>query len=329
MYHPRLKGNAYEAGKHYGSILWKNGFVLPEVSEEKLRYGTSCIPILEDFDPHVVKEIKGFADGCQASYEEVCSFLLSLGVLQPSGQCSIFAAFNGDDMIVGRNYDMLFDLKKFTESSLVCYEDKHKYIGHSDCFIGKVDGVNEHGLFVGISSVPHVGVKPGLNFYFAVKYILENCSTVQEGIEVLQQFPSSVSNNYLLADKSGQMAVMEVSPDGYQVRKPKGHYIHCTNHHVNMISPEGWNWSKSEERYATLDSRLKEEAGHMDVDIAQSIMSGTKGHVCLNLKQQKFGTLYSVVTNLNALQLFRAEGQPNKAKYILDERLNKSIAKSM
>ncbi|WP_243764035.1 C45 family peptidase [Bacillus sp. XF8] len=68
---------------------------------------------------------------------------------------------------------MLLNLKKMTESSLVCFEGKNKYVDHSDCFSGKVDDINQHGLFVGITSVPHEGIKPGLNSYFAVKYILE------------------------------------------------------------------------------------------------------------------------------------------------------------
>lgn len=327
MYHPRLKGDAYEAGKHYAEILYKNGFRFPKVSEEKLKFGESCKHILTEFDPNVVKEIKGFAEGCHTSYEEVSSFLLSIGVFELAGQCSIFSAFNGREIIIGRNYDMLFNLKNFTESSLVCFEGRNKYVGHSDCFIGKVDGINQHGLFVGITSVPHEGIIPGLNFYFAVKYILENCCTVEEGIKVLKRFPSSVSNNYLLADPLGNMAVVEVTPNDYQVRLPTNNYIHCTNHHESTSLSESWNWSKSKERFETLDIRLKENVNKMNLSTAQLIMSETKGHVCLNLKEYNFGTLFSVVANLNTLDILRAEGQPNKAKYKSDKRLTDAVLK--
>lgn len=327
MYHPRLKGNVYEAGKHYAELLYKNGFRFPEVNEEKLKFGELCRPVLAEFDSDIVKEIQGFAEGCHSSFEEVSSFLLSIGVFELAGQCSIFSAFNGKEMIIGRNYDMLLNLKDITESSLVCLEGKNKYVGHSDCFIGKVDGINQHGLFVGISSVPHEGIKPGLNFYFAVKYILENCCSVKEGIEVLKRFPSSVANNYLLADPSGGMAVVEVTPSGYQVRFPTNNYIHCTNHHESTAACESWNWSKSKERFHTLDIRLKENANKMNLSIAQSMMSETKGHVCLNLKEHHFGTLFSVVANLNTLEVNRAEGQPNRAKYRLDRRLMEAVVK--
>ncbi|WP_242218558.1 C45 family peptidase [Bacillus cereus group sp. BfR-BA-01380] len=327
MYHPRLKGNSYEAGKHYAEILYKNGFRFPKVTEGKLKFGEACKPILTEFDPNVVKEIQGFAEGCHSSFEEVSSFLLSIGVFELTGQCSIFSAFNGSEMIIGRNYDMLFNLKKTTESSLVCFEGKNKYLGHSDCFIGKVDGINQYGLFVGITSVPHERIQPGLNFYFAVKYILENCCTVEEGIEVLKSFPSSIANNYLLADPSGNMAVVEVTPDNYNVRLPTNNYIHCTNHHENTSVCESWNWSKSKERFETLELSLKENINKINLSIAQSIMSETKGHVCLNLKEHHFGTLFSVVANLNTLEVRRAEGQPNRAKYISDRRLIDAVLK--
>ena len=321
MYHPRLKGESYEAGKHYAQILYKNGFRFPHVSKEKLNYGKSCIPVLTEFDAGIVREIQGFADGCHSSFEEVSSFLLSIGVFEQSGQCSIFATFNGSEVIIGRNYDMLFSLKNITESSLVCFEGKNKYLGHSDCFIGKVDGINEHGLFVGITAVPHEGLKPGLNFYFACKHILENCRNVGEGLEVLKRFPSSVANNYLLADPSGSMAVVEVTPNTCQVRLPDNNYILCTNHHVGAAVAENWNWSKSKDRFETLDEVLAENVNKMNLSIAQSIMSETKGHVCLNLREHQFGTLFSVVAKLNTLEITRAEGQPNKAKYITDKRL--------
>jgi len=329
MYHPRLKGNSYEAGKHYAEILYKNGFRFPQVTEEKLIFGESCKQILTDFDPHIVKEIQGFAEGCHSTFQEVSSFLLSIGVFELAGQCSIFSAFNGKEMFIGRNYDMLFNLKNTTESSLVCFDNKNKYLGQSDCFIGKVDGINEHGLFVGISSVPHDGIKPGLNFYFAVKYILENCCTVDEGIDVLKRFPSSVANNYLLADPQGNMAVVEVTPNSYQVRLPTNNYIHCTNHHESTSLTESWNWSKSKERFETLDTRLKQNVNNMDLTIAQSVMSETKGHVCLNLKEQQFGTLFSVIANLNTLDIHRAEGQPNRAKYKSDRRLIDAVLKDV
>ncbi|XQY90010.1 carcinine hydrolase/isopenicillin-N N-acyltransferase family protein [Metabacillus sp. HB246100] len=77
-------------------------------------------------------------------------------------------------MIIGSNYDMLLRGKKFTESSLICMDNKLCFVGHSDDFIGKVDGLNEKGLFIGMTLVPCEETRPGINFYFAIRYILEH-----------------------------------------------------------------------------------------------------------------------------------------------------------
>jgi len=46
----------------------------------------------------------------------------------------------------------------------------------------------------------------------------------------------------------------------------------------------------------------------MNLSIAKFIMSETKRHVCLNLKKHNFGTQFSIVANLNTLDINRAVG---------------------
>lgn len=100
---------------------------------------------------------------------------------------------------------------------------------------------------------------------------------------VLKSFPSSVANNYLLADPSGSMAVVEVTPNRSHVCMPKNNYIHCMNHHVGTFVSESWNWSKSKDRFETLNKVLAENVNNINLSIAKSIMSETDGHFCLNL----------------------------------------------
>ena len=327
MYHPRLRGTHYEMGKHYASILYKNGFRFPKVPEEKLAFGQQSHVLLKDFYPELIEEMKGFAEGCHVTYEEVSSFILSIGVFEPEAQCSIFAFYKGLEVIMGRNYDLILDMKKYTESSLVCPNDKYSYVGHSDVFLGKVDGMNEQGLAVAITLVQSEYKEIGLNFYVAVRKILENASTVEEAIHILREFPSSICNNYLLADKSGNMAVVEKAPHNMFVRRPGKNegFIICTNHFVSkeMTAVQqniDNDWSKSQNRYTYMEKQLRKNPQLKGED-AQDILSNSKEHVCLNLKKYNFGTLYSVVYELNSLRVHRAEGQPNRCKYKEDERL--------
>ncbi|MDQ0232635.1 C45 family autoproteolytic acyltransferase/hydolase [Metabacillus malikii] len=328
MYHPRLRGDYYDVGKHYGSILYKNGFRFPDVSNEKMDYGNDSLPYLQDFYPDIINEIKGFADACHTPFEQVAAFILSIGIFDISAQCSIFSYYSNGEMIVGRNYDMLTSVKKLTESSLVCMKNKYRFVGHSDVFIGKVDGVNEKGLFIGMTLVPDEKVRPGVNFYFTVRYILEHCQNVKEAIEVLRHFHTSLSNNYLIADKSGEMAVVEIGPNHFNVRTPNANesYIVCTNHFKHQTSQPIATWSKTTERNTNIVNELNSKE-QLTEEQAKQIMSNSEGFVCLNLKKYNFGTLYSLVLNLNKLAIKRAEGAPNRTKYKDDNRLIDEILK--
>lgn len=333
MYHPRLRGTHYEMGKHYASILYKNGFRFPKVSEEKLVFGKQSHVLLKDFYPELIEEMKGFAEGCHVTYEEVSSFILCIGVFEPQAQCSIFAFYNGSEVFMGRNYDLILDLKKYTESSLICPKDKYWYVGHSDVFLGKVDGINEKGLAIAITLVQSEYKEVGLNFYVAVRKILEDTSTVEEAIHILKEFPSSICNNYLIADQSGNMSVVEKTPHNMVVRRPaeNEHFIVCTNHFVSkeMASLQqdiASDWSKSQKRYTYIEEQLRKNP-QPNLENAQDILSNSKEHVCLNLKKYNFGTLYSVVYELNGLRIHRTEGQPNRCKYREDKRLIEEVHK--
>ncbi|WP_144932760.1 C45 family peptidase [Paenibacillus sp. 32O-W] len=335
MYHSRLRGDYYEMGYRYGSLLHKNGFRFPEVSPEKLAFGEESSTILKAYYPGAIAEIQGFADGCAASFEQVSSFLLTVGLFGQSPQCSIFAVWNGSDMIVGRNYDMLLDVKKYTDSSLVSPNGRFRYIGHSDVFIGKVDGMNEHGLAVAITLVPSPLRQPSVHFYFATRYVLEHCRTVDEAVRVLSGFPASLCCNYLLADPTGGMAVVEASPERIRVRRPEagGNSLICTNHHLHpemtdITGSQPEAWSKTTERYAAIQQQLR-LLPQPGVEDAIRILSDTKGHVCLNLKEHRFGTLYSIVMNLSQLELYRAEGAPNRCKYKRDDRLTALLKRTV
>ncbi len=77
---------------------------------------------------------------------------------------------------------MFSDLKKVTETALVRPDDGYYFLGQGDGLIGKEDGINEHGLAVGMNFVTQKVVKQGLNFFIIVRMLLEKCKSVTEAI---------------------------------------------------------------------------------------------------------------------------------------------------
>lgn len=313
-------------GFKYGSLLYeKANFIIPTINKQKSNFGLESYEELKKFYPEVVDEIQGFAKGIKDNPEKLGAFLLSLGVFNSTGQCSVFAFKNDDSVIVGRNYDMLFDFKKFTESSLIAPKNKYAYISQSDVFIGRSDGINEMGLSVAMSFVYGTKIQPGIGFHFVIRKILENCSTTSQAIKLIQETKVSTANNFLIADNTGEIVVVESAPQKSNVRRSnKGeNYIYITNqfHSKEMIPYDkgGVEWSKSLERYNGLKKNLK-SIKKMDLNKAKEILSDEC--VCLDLKKEKFGTIWSVVANLNELKIERAETKPKITNYKPETRLD-------
>lgn len=326
MYHPRLYGAPYDMGLKYGRLLRdKAAFQLPPISPEKQAFGLASYPILQQFYPQVIEEIEGFAAGIEDTPERLGAFLLSLGIFETTGQCSVFAFRNDENTIVGRNYDMLFAFKKFTESSLIAPSTGYAYISQSDVFIGRSDGLNEKGLFIAMAFVNGTKQQPGVGFHFLVRKVLEQCATTAEAVALLQEAPLSSANNFLIADASGDLAVVEAAIEQKAVKRPTAAapFLFITNQftlpEMQAYDRGGVAWSKSAERLHTLHQHLT-ATEHLTLDDAKVLLAD-KG-VCLNLRKEQFGTIWSVVADLNALTLERAETKPRPNNYKADTRLS-------
>ncbi len=320
-------------GHQYGTILYKHDFKVSKQSSEKLDFGRRSEKEVKRIFPEILEEIQGFADACHASYEQLVASILSVGCFDlPDFACSVFAIFNGSDVVFGRNYDFYYRFKEYAESYLTCPKDGYWSVGHSDIFVGREDGVNEKGLAVAMTGV--IGtVRPGINFPLAIRCILDKCACVEEGVKILTNTHLSTLSNYLLADKDGSIAVVEVSPEKVRVRSPEdgSRFLVSTNHflHPEMLDIENRKercWD-SVSRYTTIYNTLKQHNGKIDVKTAQKILSNHSGYVCSHQKNIKLGTLWSVIAILKKLQIFRAEGHPCRAEYRLDKRLNKALDK--
>lgn len=333
MYHPRLQGNHYELGNHYGNLLYKKGVQFDgffKLEEEQLRYGLESEAICKAVYPEITEEIRGMADGLRISYDTFAAFLLNLGVFGESYGCTCFCFQVGEEIIFARNHDMFTQFKSTTESCLYRPTSGYTFIGQGDALIGKEDGVNEHGLAVGMTFVASGKTKPGLNFLMIVRYLLEKARNVQEAIHLLQELPLSTAQNIILADRSGDMAVVECCAQSIVTRRPKPYqcFIIATNQFIDtrMIAlderPEP-NWYSTQTRYHTVQHSLTEQLAQAQdpLQLAQDILSGKCGFVCQYGKELQFDTLWSFVIKLSDLTIFRAEGNPKKTKYHEDTRL--------
>jgi len=316
--------------------LYRHGFRVTAQSKEKLDFAVKSEPKVKRVFPEILDEIRGFAEGCHASYEDLAAFMLTIGAFKPQPMCSSFAAFNGSDVIFGRNYDFFYSFKKYTESYLIAPENAFINLGHSDVFIGREDGINENGLAIAMTGVSDRTVKPGVSFVLAVRSVLDKCANVRDASRSLLDMHASANANFLLADNAGDMAVAEVSPDKAVIREQEDDddFIVCTNHFVlpEMQQYEDLERRKAENwdtipRYIAISEGIRKAGRKMNVEAAQRIMSDHTGYVCSHQNRIKLGTLWSITAGLKNLDVFRAEGNPCRTKYKEDPRLKEAAQK--
>jgi predicted choloylglycine hydrolase len=328
MYKVNLKGSYYEIGAKYGAGMKETGFKTPEFSAKQMKLGRECRDLVETVFPEILEEIQGIAQSSGISYDSLSTMLLTLALAdQQPPNCTIFAVKEGDQVWMGRNYDWFYRSKEYTESYFTSPEGGHRSLGHSDIFVGREDGVNEKGLGVAMSGITEY-FQPGVNFWIAIRYILDKCSTVDEGVKFLQETPPHCTITVLLADPTGKMAVVETSPMRTEVRWSEEDFLVSTNHfnHPEMVKIKMYEPPDSRIRYNTVVDRLRSRT-RLDYGFIKSILSDHKGLVCSHRDDIGLGTLWSTVTHLNTLRLWRAEGHPCVDPYIEDERLISAVKK--
>jgi len=331
LFHPRLGGTYYDMGFQYGTVLFKHGFRVPEQSGDRLSFGRECEKEVKRIFPDILDEIHGFADACHASYEHLSTLILNVGAFKPSAACSVFAASTGLDILFARNYDFYYKFKEHSERYLTRPSDGYMSVADTDIFVGREDGVNEKGLAIGMNFVSPRNVRAGINFALLVRYVLDKCAAVEESVKVLTNTRHLAADNYLIADKEGQIAVVEACPDRVRVRKPgeNSNFMVSTNHfvHSEMLDMENQKERPpdSEQRYKAIHDKLQVSQGQVTLKDAQKILSDHRGFVCSHVKSIQLGTLWSMIAALKKLRVVVAEGHPCRTKYKVDTRLNKAI----
>ena len=159
------------------------------------------------------------------------------------------------------------DISYFTSSfNINDLTDIHKSFLRDFAFY-PIDGINEHGFSVSIAgSYPHqvkdTQGRKGVYVTYLSRLMLDGCKNVDDALALAGKYyffdhDGLVTTNHLLiADRSGNSAIIEYNKDGrlqYQVKKNDNNVV--TNKDVIGIDPGQVNCV----RYQTICKRLKEK----------------------------------------------------------------------
>lgn len=345
MYHLRLKGDHYQMGVKRGTIFQKARITFPlHMDDFQIEHGKQSEIILHDFFPEVCQEIKGVSDTIGADYTIFASWMLAMGCCMYNLEenipveirgCTAFAYTKNGRVIYGRNNDLPPYLRDGSKSELYALENGNRFIIITSSFINGEEGLNEHGLAVAMTFVMTdlEKNKPGFNSCFIVRYLLEKATCTEDAITRLMALPVASNCNILLADKSGRMVVVECTPLSKRIREAElfdNAHIVCTVNSFTSKELCGFddahgNDYNSAERYRVVMSGFRD---YIDGDIIENtkcLLRGDYGFMCQYDNEPDFETVWSSVFDLESLEIYRAEGDPRKKKFITDNRLHDLI----
>ena len=332
MYHGRFKGTHYNAGYIWGNLLYKNGKIISQshtfiITEQRKEFAKKCLPIYQKYYPEILEEIKGISDGQRDSYENLYTFLLSMYCFEFNNKCTCFAFKDNNNIIFGRNSDFLVEIEKLYMNCLYKLDNVYSFSGNTTAFVEIEDGINEYGLAIGLTFVYPKIKKPGFNAGMLVRYLLEKCKTTNEASKKLEELPISSAQTLTIADKYGELVVVECNPEKNKIIRPNndGNFIATANNFNSLEMKEYRNpdiddW-RSDERYTVAYNALKVNSNNFSFNLAKDILSGKYGFMCQYDRKTGADTVWSVIYDIKNNKIFRVEGNPSQKQFKEDIRL--------
>jgi hypothetical protein len=229
---------------------------------------------------------------------------LPAGASGPVWACSLFAAMaDPGNMLYGRNFDwqhspavLLFTdpADRYASVSMVdiAYlgfdgQDSQNLLDLSlservallSAPLLPFDGMNEHGLVVGMAAVPPGGMRPDpqkttIGSLGIIRQILDRARSVGEAVAIFEEFNIDFAGgppiHYLVADRSGEAALVEFYQGEMVVTPNQDPWHQATNFLRASVqgSPEGECW-----RYDHITRRLEENQGKLTPAAAMELLA--------------------------------------------------------
>ncbi|MEY8330788.1 C45 family peptidase [Lachnospiraceae bacterium 48-33] len=343
MYHLRLKGDHYEMGVKRGKIFNKCRMSFPlQLDNFQLEHGKQSEEILRKFFPEVCEEIRGVSDAIGADYLHFVSWMLCMGCCMYNLEnnfpveirgCTAFAYSTKGKWIYGRNNDLPPYLRDGCKSEIYAPKNGNRFNITTSSFINGEEGLNEHGLAVAMTFVMTKlkKIKAGFNSCFIVRYLLEKADNTKQAVSLLTNLPIASNCNILLADKSGNMVVVECTPTIKKIREAEifhGDRIVCTvnsfiSDEMKSYDDANGNDYDSYKRYkVVMDSFSSGKIREDYIETTEQLLKGNYGFMCQYDNEPDFETVWSSIFDLESLAIYRAEGDPRKKKFVSDNRLH-------
>lgn len=250
MIHISSSGSAYEIGFQHGvacpeavRLAFDACVNLEGITESQIQAGICLAETrLQSSFPDILAEMQGIADGSGVSYRDIVTLNcidVVLGSASGVPSCSTIGFADSD---VGVLLGKTADWSVAVEGHTALWQRLQPAPGEGHAFVhygmaGAVwteGGLNDAGLGLVLNGLPGSGPAPGSIPWLPLpRAVLQHCATVEEALEFLGRHDVMYWGFCLiLADVSGDLALIEMVPSAQACCRPTDDYLIHTNHCV-------------------------------------------------------------------------------------------------
>ena len=230
--------------------------------DEAKRRAADYRSVIGEFDPALLEEIEGIAQGAGRKSEEILALNVRTEILPSSylqgadhGECTAIAVHPAASLTGGALLAQNWDWVGAQREALVLLRVTDEYLTLTEAGMLAKIGLNAAGFGVclNILSSIHDGQKHGVPVHVLLRALLKRGS-VRDAIDFAGKLSFAGSSNVLCADKAGESASLELSPKGQRVVRGDGRTLCHTNHFVDA---EASAWQSPLADYLSTVPRLE------------------------------------------------------------------------
>ncbi|MER1987480.1 MAG: C45 family peptidase [Solibacillus sp.] len=221
-----LMGSSFELGLKQGEEIKTTELIKQLKFLEYATINSNSVDakkLLTTLSPNLLEELVGLSKGLEMKLDTVIRFYSGYDVNFPAMGCTTL--INEGNYV--RNYDFspeMYDARLVFSNPI----DGYASVGFSQQVIGRLDGMNEKGLVIGLHFVNNEHKREGFFATTIVRMVLDQCACIEEAIHLLSKIPHGYCYNYSMTDSSGKGVIVEASPEKQCVHIDMP--IICTNH---------------------------------------------------------------------------------------------------
>jgi len=293
------------------------------------------IPVIQAFDPAILEEMKGAADGAGLEFEEILALNTRTELMYPEslatgGECTSVAVLSEasarGEVLIGQNWDWKPHLTESTVLLEIEQEGRPNVVTLTEAgIVGKI-GLNSQGLGACLNILKSPLGLVGVPIHVLMRGIL-NCERLGDAVKKIVGQDRGSSNNCLIAHRDGAAMDFETAPREWDCIYPEKGVIVHTNHFTSeRLKPMDTNvglYPDTLVRFGRARQRLMEESGRITVDDLKEIFRDHLNHpnsICRHPDErdpelEHCQTVASIIMNLTERVVHIASGPPCQNEY--------------